>query len=35
MTYATRRKFTPKWEGPYVQEVYSNCAYKIVDTEAV
>ena len=28
MTYKTKGKFQPKWEGPYVVEtVYSNGAY--------
>ena len=36
MTHKTGSKFTSKWDGPYVvREVYSNGAYKIVDTEGV
>jgi len=36
MKHRTGSKFTPKWDGPYVvSKVYSNGAYKIVDTEEV
>jgi len=31
MTYKTKRKFQPKWEGPFVVEsVYSNGAYCLI-----
>jgi len=34
ITHKTGSKFTPKWDDPYVvHEVYSNGAYKIVNTE--
>jgi len=36
MTHRIGIKFTPKWDDPYVVcEVYSNGAYKVVDTEGV
>jgi len=36
MTHKTKRKFTLKWERPYVVcEVYSNGVYKIVDGQGV
>ena len=32
MTYKTKSKFQPKWEGPYVVEmVYSNGAYRLTN----
>ena len=31
MTYKTKGKFLPKWEGPFVVEsVYSNGAYRLI-----
>jgi len=34
--YKTERKFTSKWDGPYViQEVYTNGGYRIVGTDGV
>jgi len=31
MTHKTKRKFQPKWEGPFVVEsVYSNGAYRLI-----
>jgi len=34
MTYKTKGKFQPKWEGPFVVElVYSNGAYHLINPE--
>ena len=34
MTHKMKRKFQPKWEGPFVVEsVYSNRAYRLINTE--
>ena len=36
ITYKIGRKFTPKWDEPYVvREIYTNGAYKIVDGQGV
>ncbi|KAM1471163.1 hypothetical protein FF1_041581 [Malus domestica] len=35
-THKTERKFTSKWDGPYVvQEVYTNDAYKIMEEDGL
>ncbi|KAK3000881.1 hypothetical protein RJ639_022427 [Escallonia herrerae] len=36
ITHRTGKKFTPKWDGPYmVKEVYTNGSYKIVDQDVL
>ena len=36
ISHKSRRKFTSKWDGPYVvREVYTNGAYKIVGVDGV
>ena len=34
MTHKTKRKFQPKWEGPFVVEsVYSNGTYRLITSD--
>ena len=34
MTYKTKGKFQPKWEGPFVVEsVYSNGTYRLITSD--